>query len=362
MYSTSKEVKLLDRRLGLLHLSIWSLILAYVVGARLIAEHGFLAVEESTGTVSARLQGVSYKLAPGGTQPADGATLVRPQGEADAIFLPTRVTTTAGQRLDNCTDPAQSCTVDIDCPRRPPLAYGLCEQGFCVSLGWCPHEQHDNPAISETTTLQELDHLFVVLAADIAFPRLKGGRGFSTEDGRPARTRWSVAEIVRRSGATLTSAVEAGLLLSVVVKWNCDLNPSSRECLPGLLVYRIGGDTGFTTQWADYYQQRDNHGQETAPVRDQHVARGVRLLFSSRGVGKRVDLYACVLQLFMALALLPIASTVTDTIMQNLFAERRHYREYKMETTPDFSDVRAKVEALEKQTKSQQQKMLQYDE
>ena len=64
----------------------------------------------------------------------------------------------------------------------------------------------------------------------------------------------------------------------------------------------------------------------------------------------------------MALALLPLASMVTDTIMQNLFAERRHYRDYKMETTPDFSDVRAKVEALEKQTKAQQTKALAYDE
>ena len=35
--------------------------------------------------------------------------------------------------------------------------------------------------------------------------------------------------------------------------------------------------------------------------------------------------------------------------MQHLFSERRHYREYKTELSPDFSDVRAKVEQLEKQ-------------
>ena len=46
--------------------------------------------------------------------------------------------------------------------------------------------------------------------------------------------------------------------------------------------------------------------------------------------------------------------------MQYAFAERRHYREYKVETTPDFSDVREKVEALEKQSKSQQEKLLAY--
>ena len=51
---------------------------------------------------------------------------------------------------------------------------------------------------------------------------------------------------------------------------------------------------------------------------------------------------------------------LADTIMQYLFAERRHYREYKAETTPDFSDVRAKVEQLEKQSQSEQEKLRAY--
>ena len=46
--------------------------------------------------------------------------------------------------------------------------------------------------------------------------------------------------------------------------------------------------------------------------------------------------------------------------MQQLFSERRHYREYKTELSPDFSDVRAKVEQLEKQTYSRQTKVTNY--
>ena len=45
-----------------------------------------------------------------------------------------------------------------------------------------------------------------------------------------------------------------------------------------------------------------------------------------------------------------VAKMMADMIMQHFFAERRHYREYKAETTPDFSDVRAKVEQLEKES------------
>ena len=46
--------------------------------------------------------------------------------------------------------------------------------------------------------------------------------------------------------------------------------------------------------------------------------------------------------------------------MQHAFSERRHYREYKTENSPDFSDVRAKVEQLEKQTQSQRSKAMNY--
>ena len=53
---------------------------------------------------------------------------------------------------------------------------------------------------------------------------------------------------------------------------------------------------------------------------------------------------------------------MADMIMQHFFAERRHYREYKTEESPDFSDVRAKVEQLEQQTQATQQKMLDYGE
>ena len=103
-------------------------------------------------------------------------------------------------------------------------------------------------------------------------------------------------------------------------------------------------------------------GPETEQHRDLHNATGLRLLFTSRGTRHRVDLYACVLQLFMILALVPIAGTIADTIMTNVFAERRHYQEHKNEMTPDFSDVRAKVEQLEQQTQASQQKMLDYGE
>ena len=165
MYSTDKEVKLLDRRLGILYVSIFSLVSVYVVGVRLVVERGYEAKELSMGIVGAQLQGRTFTLTGGVASPMDEASLTMPQPEGDALFIPTRVLTTPNQALDNCTDPDHSCSQDADCPRDPPLAYGLCERGKCARQQWCPAAAASplaNGGGGETvSTLQALDRLFI---------------------------------------------------------------------------------------------------------------------------------------------------------------------------------------------------------
>ena len=391
-YVSQKTVTILERRLGLMHLFFFVLIMGYMVGVRLVMEKGYQAVEISHGFVSATLEGNTYSKGNGQAYAVDMPELIGPQLESNALFVPTTVATTRRQVQDNCTDPEQPCNADADCMRQPPLAYGLCEDGRCVQLGWCPRENFD---VTQVTVLQNLRDLNVILAADMHFPRL-GSERMSTEDGRNARTSWPLASLIKRAGVPYATAVSDGLVLSCVLEWACDLNPGAAPCVPRLRVYPLAVNASFSAQWATYYQVRGGtraglappprpcsphvrtlpkltltcaptyrqvrDGPETEQHRDLHNATGLRLLFTSRGTGRRVDLYACVLQLFMILALVPIAGTIADTIMTNVFAERRHYQEYKNEMTPDFSDVRAKVEQLEQQTQATQQKMLDYGE
>ena len=391
-YVSQKTVTILERRLGLMHLFFFVLIMGYMVGVRLVMEKGYQAVEISHGFVSATLEGNTYSKGSGQAYAVDMPELIGPQLESNALFVPTTVATTRRQVQDNCTDPEQPCNADADCMRQPPLAYGLCEDGRCVQLGWCPRENFD---VTQVTVLQNLRDLNVILAADMHFPRL-GSERMSTEDGRNARTSWPLASLIKRAGVPYATAVSDGLVLSCVLEWACDLNPGAAPCVPRLRVYPLAVNASFSAQWATYYQVRGGmraglarpprpcsphvrtlpkltltcaptyrqvrDGPETEQHRDLHNATGLRLLFTSRGTGRRVDLYACVLQLFMILALVPIAGTIADTIMTNVFAERRHYQEYKNEMTPDFSDVRAKVEQLEQQTQATQQKMLDYGE
>ena len=153
-YSTDREVKLLDRRLGLLHLSIFTLILAYVLGVRIGLHSEHLAVELSEGSVDARLEGLTFSSARDGAHPSDTVAILQSSAGPSSLFIPTRSVSTRIQRQGNCTDAQQPCAVDADCSRMPPLAYGLCEKGACVRLGWCPREQPQQPEVSELVTLQ----------------------------------------------------------------------------------------------------------------------------------------------------------------------------------------------------------------
>lgn len=375
IYGTGKEVKLLDRRLGILHLLILTVVVAYVIGIRVVIEKGYQSLELSQGTIAVTLDGGTYTTANGLVAAVDEADLVRPVKEGAALFLATVKTTTVLQTLSNCTDPSYKCRSDSDCAHDPPLSYGQCEgDGYCMREMWCPAagstEANDKTQISE---LQALDRLAITLIGTINFPHLAPDT-LSTEDGRNSKVTWSLPEVLKRGQIDTVEAVASGAVLSLVLKWSCTLGITggfSTKCLPHLRVYDISPQAGrFWVQWADYYQQETPAGQNavypTQPTgklyRDLHNATGIRMLISSRGNARKFDPYACIIQLFVMLALLPLAGMLADTIMQNAFSERRHYREYKTETTPDFSDVRAKVEQLDQQTKSAQEKLMNYGE
>jgi len=201
--------------------------------------------------------------------------------------------------------------------------------------------------------LQDVGRLSITLTASLDFTQI-GAVRLSTEDDSGARVRWTMDQVVQRAGMTIEDAQSLGALLDVGLSWDCPM--LSTECLPVLKVQQLAAGLPFYTQWASYYRQ-DTSDDE---YRDLYQARGIRLVVSSYGIGTAIGIEEIVIQLFVLLALLPIASGLADTIMQYLFSERRHYREYKTEQSPDFSDVRAKVEQLEKEGQSRQAKSLSY--
>ena len=67
--------------------------------------------------------------------------------------------------------------------------------------------------------------------------------------------------------------------------------------------------------------------------------------------GKKVSFNAIMLQLSSMIALLWLASFAADFLMLFVLPERKHYRTYKLERTPDFSDLRNKIAEVEGEKK-----------
>ena len=361
-YSTSKEVKLLDRKLGILYCVCILLVLGYVIGVRFVYEGAYNAEEKSYGVVGVQLNGTAYAMKQGVPIPRDVPSL-KHFVEGNALFLPTRTIFSPDQQLGNCTNPDEPCNVDSDCVHAPPLSVGLCDHKQCTRYSWCNtggiHAQPKDPFKSlpaaklaaTEEVLYGFERLSLVITGTMSFTL---GSALSSEDGRPARAKWTLSQILQRAGLTEDAARTKGGVLSVTLQWNCPNLFNDADCTPHLLVSQLGNGAPYSKEWATY------HNQGGAQRRDLYQARGLRILVTSEGMGKRVDALQIITQLFVALALMPIASGLADTIMQHVFSERRHYREYKTELSPDFSDVRAKVEQLEKQSQSRQQKAMNY--
>lgn len=314
-YSTDKEVTLLDRKLGMLHVTISLLVFAYVIGYRVVLEEGYMAIEKPDGVVGLELNGTTYMLQAGIVVPQDVPSLVMTQSgpEGSSLFLPTRMLVSHTQRRSNCTTPDEPCTEDSDCVRQAPIAIGFCPAGSCIRQQWCnpgtdglyatgqAADPFAGAALStRELVLQDVGRLSITLTASLDFTQIGAVRLSTDSVESAARVRWTMEQVVQRAGMTIEDAQSLGALLDVGLSWDCPM--LSTECVPVLKVQQLAAGLPFYTQWASYYRQDTSEYE----YRDLYQARGIRLLVSSYGIGTAIGIEEIGIQLFVLLALLPV--------------------------------------------------------
>jgi hypothetical protein len=160
---------------------------------------------------------------------------------------------------------------------------------------------------------------------------------------------FAVRDLLELAGTTYEMVKQTGCILSISLEWNCYVDDVA-DCVPTVHVQRLDlseFSRGFSYETADHYTQAPGD----PGMRDLYTYRGVRLLLSSRGVGKKVSLAAIMLQVSSLIALLWLANYAADMTMLHVLPERKHYRTYKQERTPDFSDLRNKIAEVEGEKK-----------
>ena len=373
-YHTVKEVRMLDRRLGMLCWAIRLLIAGYIVGFVFIANEGYTQQEVASGHVVPQVTGMAYSMSRGVARPWDVVDSVKPPLDSSAVFLVTHALHTPHQRMGNCSSPGKKCATDADCPKRPPLSNGHCDAGMCLEMQWCPAQSESASDRTAVHPIEGADTLKVWLKASIMFPSLDAHRIFSTIDDEKPRpykeekggprefkdgvkgrggaappTEFTLGQLLSLAGTSYEMVAKTGCVLDIVLHWNCYVD-DAKDCTPAVSVERLDVSErrkGFSYEYADYYRV----GAAAPDERDLYTYRGVRLVLSSRGVGKKVSLSAIMLQISSGIALLWLANYAADFLMLHVLPERRHYRTYKQERTPDFSDLRNKIAEVEGEKK-----------
>jgi len=384
-YQTTKEVRMIDFRLGMVCNCIRLIVLVYVVGYVFIYKQGYTEEEKSVGHALVDVNGSTYSMLGDKATPWDAIDAVVPALEDGAAFIATTIAVTAGQTIQNATDlnlPCSVATAKAECPAMPPLDYGICGGTHCKNWAWSPSYSETDTANTTVNELVHADRFGVWLRASIQFPSLDAGRIFSTMDvgaptpyngggapgaaqtassatsatigsgGTPAPDYYTVGELLSLAGTSYETVKRTGCTLSVNFLWKCFVD-STAACYPSIQVSRMDLNErrrGFSYQYAHYYRPvaKKDGGTET---RDLYTVHGIRLLVSSRGEGRQTSISAIMLQISSAIALLWLSGYAADFLMLHVLPEKKHYRTYKQERTPDFSDLRNKIAEVEGERK-----------
>ena len=114
-YQTTKEVRMLDRRLGMVNWTIRAVVLVYVIGYVFILREGYTETEKSVGHAISDVNGTTYSTMNGVARPWDSVDAVQPFLENSAAFITTRVYTTPGQTIQDTGNPDRHCSSNNDC-------------------------------------------------------------------------------------------------------------------------------------------------------------------------------------------------------------------------------------------------------
>lgn len=335
-YDTIREVRVLDRRLGLVYWLVTLLVIFYIVIGVFIINQKHLDSEKSMGWILSHVLKSSWSTNLGKVVPWDVYDMVTNPGEQGAVFIPTRIVITKGQTQAQgfCQSPLHTCATDNDCDiGNEELQRTMCMSGQCMRRQWCPAE-NPNATTSEVHLLN-FDHTELWLQTYVHFHRFLVDVA-TTDEHEPipypakGANTFAVKDLMRMANLKPEEVQENGAIMILNSVFKCDLD--EKDCETHVESANIDTKSGFNHVHNHYYWKGG------ARTRDSYRLYGIRIVAFATGIGTRTSFSMIVLQLSSALALLGTARTAADFVLMNLVPERRHYTDEKILHTEDFND------------------------
>ena len=365
-FKTIKFVKVTSVPLTLVHYGVMIFVLLYVATFQIFGvgmqTSGYNKNGAFIGTASVKLKGIANTTGYDGMPVTyDAYDLVHPPKERDASFVATRVLESVGQTKGTCAndDSAAMCANDDDCSRgmfvgtevdnsAEAFQTGVCcpagggagcaTANRCQVTGWCPLEKkYDPPAINDV----RLWTAFIRI--DGTFPSLDPSRAFSTVGDDTKLTMYKnlfyIQDIVAAAdlddpcvlpsftdptdgpvcsdAAFRRSATKGTIILMNVdygtTKVPCSLNSWNKEnCEPTITFQRVDPTAPGVVSTGENFRRTREYYEGGVLTRDLIKLYGIRLLIKPQGVGAKFNFQTLILTIGSGLALLSIATLVSD--------------------------------------------------
>eukprot|EP00732_Lithocolla_globosa_P004966 Lithocolla_globosa_v1_NODE_4833_length_1355_cov_26.310000.p1 type:complete len:423 gc:universal NODE_4833_length_1355_cov_26.310000:1314-46(-) len=360
-YTTPKTLRIRDRRLGYTYYTLLFLVSVYIIFYEIIWNQAYLAKEPPTGgSVRSSLLEPSTSVSDGNGVPGtpfDELPYCQQSGQTNdfgesyeclhwtaihthfpafeekAVFVTTRVSVTSQNlTISGCDVPGYVATDDKcaykDLQHQSKTTYFVGDiEKYTLKV---------NHAVTGVTTgiSESSNNLNGQLVYSEGKSLLGGYEVLKDFSEDSVRDIMSIAELLEAAGISLDdpssadpseSIRYAGVTVVLAIDFSKPfLDKIEYQYIPIV----IQGD--------DYKLLEYQYIGDEIKVFNRH---GVRVVFSQTGTIGDFDLYELMLNLVVASALLSLATTSIEFVMLYVMSRRKLYRQFKIEDTPDFSDI-----------------------
>eukprot|EP00658_Telonema_sp_P-2_P075984 TRINITY_DN6587_c0_g1_i1.p1 TRINITY_DN6587_c0_g1~~TRINITY_DN6587_c0_g1_i1.p1 ORF type:complete len:308 (+),score=54.68 TRINITY_DN6587_c0_g1_i1:327-1250(+) len=202
--------------------------------------------------------------------------------------------------------------------------------GYCGVRGWCADVGSDNVGVlpfnpsAPWKLVHGVRQWSLLLRLNYAFPAFGITLNSAASGLLPGQNQWQIGDILEKAGVDFTAAAAEGAIVLMDAKFDCNLNVGSDEdCKPDWEFSRLDKTPAFSTGF-NHYQTQYSPSQRNNRLVTKRF--GLKIEFTVSGRAGKFSLVNLLIALGSGLALVSVASLVTDWILSNLWSKRDHYK------------------------------------
>ena len=382
-YSTSKLVRINNKKVGCVNRLIQLLIIGYVIGYVIVYEKGYQKFDEGLATVTTKVKGIGYtnlsirypvriknrttsRAYNQGPRAWDSTDYVKGY---DDVFVMTNMIITPVQTQGKCPEyglRAGECKNDSQCiagkvlRKGHGIMTGKCIESdrtvskMCEIQAWCPVEDSKLPMngtnfgeklTRKSILFEEAENFTIFIKNTVRFPEF----GVSVQnidnnhidpdylaqceyDHKDQR----LCPIIRLStifdgisGTTFKDMALMGGMVGIKIAWECNLDVAISKCLPRYKFLRLDNanakiSPGYNIRFAEYHTT-----DEKLKRRTLIKAYGIRFVIMVDAMAGKFDIVPLLRNFGAGLGLLALATVLCDICVLYCLKQRGFYRSRK---------------------------------